>query len=364
MTLATPATNNNNADNGNGETLRKFVAGSRERVQPFHDHTTSLDGTAQQVGPVDVVAYGFLAHLLIEIEASGGDQGGTPAVAAEDAPFSIIDDVQLHDVAGNPIVRLTGWELYLANKYGAYSGMPDPRQSPTFEDVDDDGNFRFLVRIPVQISGRDAFGALINQNASQTYKVVYTRAAAADVYDTQPGDTLPDIRVRIWLEARTPASSGHEQRPPQHRSLGRWKRYPVNVESGSQTIRLPHVGNHLRTLVAIFRDGSGDRQTDHLPDPLQLHMDGNLLFNVSRGVARHYTAERYGYDAAEEEPGGLDTGVLVLDWMHDLDGRAGFETRQGYLPTSQATNLELTGTFGASGVLTVLTNDVAIAGSD
>jgi hypothetical protein len=39
------------------------------------------------------------------------------------------------------------------------------------------------------------------------------------------------------------------------------------------------------------------------------------------------------------------------------------ENRDLWLPTLGSTRLELQGSFGGAGVLTVLTNDVAIAGS-
>ena len=80
--------------------------------------------------------------------------------------------------------------------------------------------------------------------------------------------------------------------------------------------------------------------------------------------------ERSGYGRAHgsvtpaaDTPGGLDNGVFVYDFMHEFDGLFGRENRDGWLPTLGSTRLELQGTFGAAGTITVYTNDVAIAGN-
>ena len=60
---------------------------------------------------------------------------------------------------------------------------------------------------------------------------------------------------------------------------------------------------------------------------------------------------------------GLDNGVFVYDFMHEFDGLYGRGNRDLWLPTLGSTRLEVQGSFGTAGTLTVLTNDVAIAGS-
>jgi hypothetical protein len=64
-------------------------------------------------------------------------------------------------------------------------------------------------------------------------------------------------------------------------------------------------------------------------------------------------------DAAQ----GLDNGVYVYDFAHEFDGTIGHENRDLWLPTLGSTRLEIQGSFTTAGVLTVLTNDVAIAGT-
>jgi hypothetical protein len=66
---------------------------------------------------------------------------------------------------------------------------------------------------------------------------------------------------------------------------------------------------------------------------------------------------------ANESPQGLDNSVWVYDFCSEFDGGLGRENRDLWLPTLGSTRLELQGSFGAAGALTVFTNDVAIAGS-
>lgn len=351
-------------------TVVPFVRGSRERTEPFHDRTTTMTTSTRQVGPEDVLAHGFMRHLAVHVTVSGGDDTDPNAAGAEDSPFNVIGTIELLDVNGNPIVQLSGYELFLANKYGAYSFMSDARKSPVHVELDTDGNGGFFVRVPVEISGRDALGALKNQNAGQTYKLRYTIAPSTEVYGTVPDTTLPDVRVRAWLESWTQPrptdlfGNPVAALPPAHGTMQFWTTFVANVDAGAQTIRLPRVGNHIRTLIAVFRNTSdGLRSTLNLPTNIELTYDGNVIDNVSRDLLRHRMAERYDLDGSDDAAGGLDTGVIVWDWSHDLDGRPGHEMRDLYLPTTQATELALRGTFGAAGRLTVVTNDVAAAGA-
>jgi len=54
--------------------------------------------------------------------------------------------------------------------------------------------------------------------------------------------------------------------------------------------------------------------------------------------------------------------VFVLDFTHEFDQSLGQENRDLWLPTLGSSRFELQGSFGAACSVTVLTNDVAIAG--
>lgn len=336
-----------------------FTRAAREHTEPFFSRTHADFGTAQiQAGPIDVPAFGYMSHVLVKVTATGGADGLAAVAGHEDGPWNILASISLEDTNGATIVApMDGYSLYLANLAGAYAFETDAASAPEFLGIADatDGNLSFILRLPVQICQRDALGALPNQQANATYKVRYTLATSAAVYTVAP-DTLPDVTVSLFLEAWTqpPATaldgSPNMQEPPARGTLQNWTRQQINTQAGVQKHRLTRVGNLIRTLVFVFRTTT-DRDTTNWPTALRFELDGYPLHNnLDRDVWRRHMWERYGRT--------LPTGVFVLDFTHDLDGRPGNEMRDLWLPTTPGTKLEIEGNFGAEGVIDVLTNDV------
>ena len=348
-------------DHRGGNLLVPFTAAAREVEEPVFDRTSAaLSANAQQLGPVAVPARGYLRSLFILVESSAG--GGAAAVAKEDAPFSVIDQISLTDTNGaNVIVPIKGFDLAMINKFGGYEFMSDPRALPPFSAVAATGAFAFGLRVPVEVNRRHALAALANQNGQQQFQLNLTLAAKGDVYSTDP-TTIPTVRVRIWMEAWT--------QPPAHDAAGRptatrpehdgtyqfWKKAIVNVVAGEQTVKLPHVGNLIRNLILIYRTTTPARSTTNFPSRSTLEYDTHVLHNRDRLYWQQIMAERYGLATAS-----LETGVFVYDYTHDFDGHPGGEMGDQYLPTTEASRVEFKGTFGADGTLTILTNEIAPA---
>src|SRR5690606_26550932 len=112
-----------------------FIRASAEHVEPTGiDVTRTISATAQNLGVFDVPAYGYVRSLYILVEASGGS--GTSVAAAEDGPFNVLTDVALTEPNGAVIAQFnTGYELYLANKWGGYRKNSDPKLSPAYTAV-------------------------------------------------------------------------------------------------------------------------------------------------------------------------------------------------------------------------------------
>jgi len=349
--------------------MTPFVRASRQAITPFHDESNTLAATARQVGPEDVLARGFLRNIVLEVTLTGGEDGTTPAVVGDDGIFGVLDQVRLTDTAGGQLVQLSGYSLYLANKYlaiGSLASIADPKLSPAYSAIDTDGNGTFRLRVPVEISERDALGALANQNSSSTYKLEYTIAAASTLFTDEP-DTLPTVRVRAYLEywtqpqAQTFDGRPNATMPPAHGTTRFLSQTTYNLSSGESKVRLQRVGNFLQALLAVYRV-SNARSDANLPDTPTLTYDAQDVSRQSLAMHRADTAERLGLTAANDAAGGLDNGVFGWDWDHDLDGRPGNSLRSHLLPTTTATDLRIEGNFGAAGVLTVITADIAPAG--
>lgn len=357
------------------QVLVPFTKASREHTEgAFVDNTvsaSSFGGGPTQIGPFDIPAFGYMRSIDLLVTTDGnGVAGLNNAVSQADAPWNVIRSVVVKDVNGQPIAGpFTGYDLMLLNKWGGYSFDGNPVRHPSFVDIDNDGEFSFRLRIPVEIVSRNALGALANMNASSTYKLEITVADDADVYSTAP-DTLPAVRFRTYLEAWAPPSAQDARGNPQEtepRGLGTtqyWSKATYTTSVGSNTLRLARVGNLIRTLIFVVRDDNNAREGADAPDPIQIHLDGRIIHNEAALIRRDFMAERYGYELAPVTTADDDEGVFVYDFSHDFDGKPGGELGDLWLPTVQSTRFEFVGSISnTAGTLDVLTNDIAPVGA-
>lgn len=356
-----------------------FIRASAEHREPVLDTSRALVATGTtDLGVFDVPAYGYIRSIMLVVTCSGS--AGTPTFH-EDGPFSVLQNIALTEPNGAVLSQFnSGYDLYLANKWGGYRHVEgsDPKASPQFT-TDAAGNFTFLLRIPVELNQRDALGALPNQNSAASFKLRMSLAssgAAAGLYGTAP-TTPGTVRVRAYLEAwdqpETNAGGQTNQvTPPAMNTTQFWTVQTFNVSAGNQNIRLTRVGNYLRNLILVMRRGGTSRANGHtdIPDPTTVYLDTRPLDTVERNNWLHQMYERTGHGGkvgattpANDAARGLDNGVFVYDFMHEFDGALGNENRDLWMPTLGSTRLELQGIFANAGSLTVLTNDVAIAGS-
>ena len=333
-----------------------FVRAAYEHVEPMDSRSQQLDANSHQKGPIDVPPYGFARHLIITVTGTGGTGGS--AVAAEDGPWDVLQDLMVTDVNGRNIVGpYSGSDLLMANILGGYVENVDPADLPSYSAVaGTGGNFSFKLRVPFEITSKDGLGSLPNMNSSATYKLSYTIGSKSKVFATDPATLLPVITVTCHLEAWTQPGGAdargnpNVQTPPMVGTTQFWTKAQHNISAGEQRIPLPRKGNMIRNLVFIMRDTDGDRSEAALPANLRVEWDGRILTNSSKLILKDQFFERFGI--------ALKPGMLAFDYTHDADGKPGNENRHLWLPTSQATRMELVGTFGAAGVLTILTNDV------
>lgn len=359
-----------------------FIRASAEHREPVFDISRALVGSgSQNLGVFDVPAYGYLRSVVLVVTATGAT-GGT---LGEDGPFNVLQNIALTEPNGAVIAQFdSGYSLYLANKWGGYRDPngADPKGSPAFTQ-DAVGNFTFLLRIPVEISAREALGALPNQNSAASFKVradLATGAAAAgNLYSAITA--LPTVRVRAYLEAwdqpeTSVAGQTNQVTPPAMNTTQFWTAQTFNVGAGQQQIRLTRVGNYLRNLIFILRRGGTSRSNGHtdMPDPTTVFLDTRPLDVIERNNWLNQMYERTGFGGRAaggslaaalglDAAGGLDAGVFVYDFAHEFDASLGRETRDLWLPTLGSSRLEIQGTFANAGTLTALTNDVAVAGS-
>lgn len=382
-TAATTAGGTRQRQDGNGQRavpVVPFIRASAEHREPAGiDVSRAMTAADQDLGVFDVPAYGYARSLVVLVQATGG--AGAGVTGAEDAPFNALKSIALTEPNGAIIVQFnSGHDMYLACKWGGYRAAigADFRASPTFSAVGaTGGNFTFMLRLPVELNFRDGLGSLPNQNAAATFKFKATLSASTTIYTVVPGTTLPTVRVRAFLEAwdqpeTASAGQSNQATPPAMNTTQFWSPQVYNVNAGNQTIRLTRVGNYLRELVFVFRRAGTSRANGNSdwPDPATLYLDTRPLDIVELNNWRHQMYERTGFGGsvgattpANDAAQGLDNGVYVYDFAHEFDGTIGHENRDLWLPTLGSTRFELQGSFANAGTLTVLTNDVAIAGT-
>jgi hypothetical protein len=362
-----------------------FIRASAQHSESVgYDVTTALNATGATTLPdILVPAYGFLRGIILVVTTTGGT--GTAAFGP-DAPFNVLQNIVLQEPNGAQICNFpSGYDLFLANKYGGYQYANDPRSSPNQSFNLTGGNFSFTLRIPVEVDTRDALGSLPNQNSGALFRVKLNLAngatAAQGLFSTQP-TTFPSVRIRAYAEEwdQPEASTNgvpNATVPPALNTTQYWTRQDFPVNAGTSNIRLTRMGNYLRNLIFVYRDSTQSRSANdaNFPDPATIYYDTRPLDNVSRAMWLDRIYNRYGYGAqvgntnslagtvlAVDTGSGRESGVWPLDFAHEFDGAVGWENRDLWLPTYSSTRFEIGGTWGGSGgTLSVLTNDVTIA---
>jgi len=332
-----------------------FIRAAFRHTELAFDTTFTPGASASPLGPFDVPAYGFVRAVWLFITGTGGNLGAG-AIAA-DAPFNVLNSVGLSDTAGAPIVfPLSGYQLYLANLFGAYRGYHDPTAEPEY---DGSINMNYAVRIPVEITPWDGFGSLANQSAQNPFRVNLTGAALADLV-VGGAPVAPTVRIRAYVEAYSvPAPTdllgqSQEQAPPGHGAVQYWSVAAPTVSAAFGSVNMPRVGNLMRNLILVHRLASGARDEAMIPDAVTLRWDSRDL--VTSKLREHVKRDMYHATGLSTLP----AGVLAFMFTDDQDGSAGFENRHQWLPTVQSTRLDYEGTFDAAGTLEIVTNDIAV----
>lgn len=383
-----------------------FIRASAKHIEaPFYDTTFTIGATQQDIGVIEVPAYGYVRAILLLVTTSGFTSAA-PSAFQEDGPFNVLQNIQFNEPNGAQIAQFgDGYELMLANKFGGYQGpglSNDPRANPLFAQQTatgaNSGSFQFLLRIPVELDCRSGLGSLPNQAANATFRVRAAIAPTSTVYTTAP-TTPGQVRLRMMVETwdQPEVASGgvsNQVTPPAMNTTQFWSRQVYNLGAGgNQTIRLNRVGNYLRELIFILRSGASgaqgagqrfnaqtlytnttpagqvfiyldSRPTEVINDDVWRARMWEKSGGYGGGIAAQLTAGAATPNAADQ-PYGQENGVRVLDYCTEFDNNYGRENRDLWQPTLGSTRLEIQSPFGAltNGTLTVLTNDVALAGN-
>ncbi len=363
-----------------------FARASKLHIEQSNVQTL-VPSAAQQTFNFPIASYGYLSAILVTVVATGGT--GAAAVYFEDAPWSVFSQVQLSDVNGVPISQLSGYNAYLAAKYGGYRLYPPDgygsanstfgtattnnnisEQNLFVYSTPSTGNFKFILPIFLEF-GLDGMGSLPNMDASARYNLQLTvsgfstASATGPVFTTVPtsGPTLVTLTVEILARSQPPAQdmfgNMNSTSPPAVGTVQYWTAQTASgLANGANTIQLTRVGNLIRNHIFVFRNTNGTRLTAEGADvPSLFEFD----WDVGQRFVANTTTLRYvfGYSVYGFE---VPNGVIVLPDTLDPDWTALAEFGDQWLGTVGATKFTLRFTTTAgSGSVTILTNDIVPA---
>lgn len=338
------------------QALVPFTAASHEHTEIAFDETVQPGENALQMGPFDVPAYGYFRHLLIEVETVTEGETEAEAAANEDYPWNLFSNIQVNDVNGAPIFGpIDGFGALYCSITGGYAGRPDPRTMPYYSA--ELKKPKFLLRIPIEVSHRDGFGSLANQNAAASYKVYLTLNQK-----TKLGTKLkvaPKIRVRGWLEAwslpnvNDIAGNPQSEAPPMLDSAQYYSYFQKNTQKGNNTVLMVRVGSLIRNLIIIARNEAGVRKDAVFPDPATLEWDSRSIREDSQVMLIEHLA------SSVPELKIRDTGVFAYLLDRSVKNTVGDDSPNLWFPTVQSTRLEVRGNAEEAGSWQIITNDVA-----
>lgn len=358
-----------------------FIRASAPHREPAGiDVSRVLTASDQNLGVFDIPAYGYVRRIVLLVTASGGTGGAPAVVATEDAPWTTLKNIALTEPNGAVLAQFdSGYDMHLAAKWGGFRHPigADPKASPSFTNFGATfASYQYMAFIPVELDLRSGLGSLPNQNAAATFKLKLSLAAVANIATGTLPTTLPTVRIQAWAECWdqpeiSTAGATNQINPPAMNTTQFWTSQTYPILSGQNNIRLTRVGNYLRNLILVHRRTASTRANgdSDFPTTTTLYLDTRPLDIIDKTNWKHQMFERTGFGGAvgtvvpaAESPQGLDSGVFVYDFANEFDGLLGRENRDLWLPTLGSTRLELQGQFANAGALTVITNDVAIAG--
>src|SRR5690242_3579455 len=367
--------------------LKPFRVGVQVIDDEPYDVTVTLNAGTQTLTPqYEVPSTGFLNDIYILVENTVTSSTATATststgvgVLAADGPYNVNDSITFTDTNNAEIIGpITGWDLYVINKWGGYCFQDDPEAntdlftSTTNATASSSaaGSFSFMLRIPVELVPRDGVGSLPNKSSSTPFKVKTQVAAIATVFAnsaTVGGSCRFRMTPVSYWEPTATDGSGNPvaDQPPGVNTTQYWNKTDYIVSAGSMTQLLTNsVGFPVRNLGFVLRDSNLSRTQGESdwPDPFKLQLQSNIVIDRIKKVWKKMLTEDYGYGAASDSSNGKDLGLYWQQYCRDFGQKPGWETRRGYLRTTDGMRLQAKGTVGGSGThtFTVFTNYVGV----
>lgn len=288
---------------------------------------------------------GYLRCLNFYVTASGGNYSASTYTA--DAPYNTIQNFFLRDPFGQPIIQASGYSLFLINLYGGQVGALNFGNSPATlpswsAGSATTGAFSFRLIIPLELDS-SGYCALPDMNASSQPQVQVQLNNATTVYATKTGATDPTLGLVLNEPFWMAPVDNPQAAPADVGSSSQWSEIRAAAGVGAsayQRIQLPRVGTFIHTIILILRDSTGARVDNWPTTDLTLWYDGVPVTMETLNERSDLMYTQFGVTRP--------TGVLVYSYRDSIQSFVSSgDTYDLLAPTTPATLLEISGTFGA-----------------
>jgi hypothetical protein len=359
-----------------------FPVGVYESQVIDYDSTVTQATTPVQFPIWNLSPTGWLRGLWFDFTMTTAGNAATVAFQTDSTGggFVGVQKVILYDLGGEPIIALSGYEWMVANKFGGYFEMGDPRAdftaSQTAGSGATGGSFHFILYLPLEAVRRDALGTVQNES-KPGWKVELWADSSTQTYSTSP-TTLGAFRVRGTIDSYTEPAAGapsgrpFAQAPPVPGTLQYWKSENNPLPSGNAKYDVTNgIGFPIRNLIFYVRDASNSSRATadgNWPDPATLLVGNVNYFTRIKNLWITKMAKEYGFSPynatiwttmAADIAQGRENGVFPVWFTADLDSHPGDEARFKYLDTQVNSLVRFTGSFGGTTTFFVLSNWLA-----
>lgn len=334
--------------------------------------TTGTVGATEQNINVQIEGSGYVWAIDVEVDVETAANAANVAFH-EDGPWNALTSIIFADVNGE-LVNLDGFSLRLAALYGGWNTMDDATATDTlvYERVTGavgrGGSFHLHYHVPIGLSQRTLLGLLGNQDRAQKYSLRTNFNTTGNIYTTAP-TTPGSITIdRHYLNYAVPAPTNAQGVPQQIMPdkfgvlsfLTRFVSPSPPTSSTTVNHYLARLGNTIRLLILVFRDGNGTAaRTDaeaNLPTSIRFLLGDTPLFSETPGIRRKLMWDRYRVNAP--------AGVFVYDFITDILNVAGNELGDDYIFSNGLVNAQYEITYpagwAANSSLTIITSDLQV----
>jgi len=360
-----------------------FCRAARRKSGQAYQDTYVLGASVVTARPIEIPASGFIRYvdMLFSLAITGNGATVTVPTGTFSFPWNLIASIQVTNAAGDSIcVPLTGYELYLINKYGGTRQSPncDPYNDPQYVAATAGagataGSFAFRLQFPFEIDPRDAFCALPNMASNKSYQIIIQWNAISTIYagfvaPTGTATLSLTVDQHYWAQPQPSNSEGvpQETEPQGNGSVSLFRRQSDTVSAGGRVLQLYNVGNVIRWGAFYLQSSAANnpRSDADFPALAYLRLNNDQLFLKRKAAWQSEMRERYGFGTAaatRDAAGLLDTGVYVLsDYMAQHEQVTVDGPRDQFLVTVDATLYQFeAAVFGATASLfTLLQNEI------